>query len=100
MARARFKILKRCACACESALAREGVLAVVVGSVAYGDVQPESDLDLLVVSYPGKQWSEVIAIAEDAAHPYGVPVDVIFADTLWPAIRRTMLKDARHARDL
>jgi predicted nucleotidyltransferase len=92
--------LKRAARACESALAREGVRALVVGSVAYGDVQPESDLDLLIVSYPRKQWSEVIAIAEDAAQPYGVPVDVIFADTLPPAIRRTMLKDARRACDL
>jgi len=56
-----------------------------------------ADLDLLIVSYPGKRWSEVSAIAADAARPFGVPVDVIFADTLPPAVRSAMLKDARRA---
>ena len=98
--RARAGVLKRAARACESALARAGVRALVVGSVAYGSVRPASDLDLLVVSYPGKKWSEVGAIAQEAARPYGIPLDLIFADTLPAAIRRTMLKDARHARDL
>jgi len=63
-------------------------------------VRPESDLDLLVVSYPGKRWSEVSAIAAAAARPYGVPVDVIFADTLPPSVRDAMLKDARRASRL
>jgi predicted nucleotidyltransferase len=69
----------------------------VVGSLAYGGVHPASDLDLLVVSYPGKRWSEVSAIAAAAARPYDVPVDVVFADTLPPAVRSAMLKDARRA---
>jgi predicted nucleotidyltransferase len=95
--RARFAVLKRAARACESALARAGVRALVVGSVAYGGVRPQSDLDLLIVSYPGKKWSEVSSIAADAARPYAIPVDVIFADTLPQAVRQAMLKDARHA---
>ena len=99
-ARAGVLVLKRAARACEFALARTGVRALVIGSVAYGGVRAASDLDLLVVSYRGKKWSEVSAIAADAARPYGVPVDIIFADTLPPAIRRAMLKDARRADDL
>ena len=95
--RTRASVLRRAARACEAALARAGVRALVVGSLAYGGVRPESDLDLLVVSYPGKKWSEVSAVATAAARPYGVPVDVIFADTLPPAVRKAMLKDARRA---
>ena len=98
--RARAGVLRRAARACELALARAGVRALVVGSVAYGGAGPASDLDLLVVSYPDTRWSEVSAIASEAARPYGVPVDVIFADTLPHAVRRAMLKDARRARDL
>jgi predicted nucleotidyltransferase len=93
----RTSVLRRAARACEAALADPGVRALVVGSLAYGGVHRASDLDLLIVSHPGKKWSEVSAIAADAARPYGVPVDVIFADTLPPAVRRAMLKDARRA---
>jgi predicted nucleotidyltransferase len=95
--RTRASLLRRAARACEIALAGAGVRALVVGSLAYGGVGPESDLDLLIVSYPGKRWSEVSAIAAAAARPYGVPVDVIFADTLPPVVRSSMLKDARRA---
>ena len=100
LASARAGVLRQAARACEIALAKEGVRALVIGSLAYADIRPESDLDLLIVSYPGKQWSEVSRIAADAARPFDVPVDVIFADTLWPAIRRAMLKDARPASRL
>src|SRR3990172_4024534 len=98
--RTRESILRQAARACETALARAGVRALVVGSLAYGGVRPESDLDLLIVSYPGKKWSEVASAATEAARPYGVPVDVIFADTLPPAVRKAMLKDARRAGQL
>lgn len=74
--------------------------ALVVGSLAYGGVRAESDLDLLIVSYPGKKWGEVSSIAADAARAYDVPVDVIFADTLPAAVRQAMLKDARRASQL
>ena len=95
--RTRAAILRQAARACEAALAREGVRALVIGSLAYGGVRPTSDLDLLIVSYAGKKWSDVSRVAADASRPYGVPVDVIFADTLPPAIRKAMLKDARRA---
>lgn len=98
--RTRAAILRQAARACETALANEGVRALVIGSLAYGGVRPASDLDLLIVSYPGKKWSDVSRVAEDAARPYGVPVDVIFADTLPPEIRKAMLKDARRASHL
>jgi predicted nucleotidyltransferase len=96
----RASVLRQAARACERALAKAGVRVYVVGSLAYGGVRPESDLDLLIDSYPGKTWNEVSAVAAQAARPYGVPVDVIFADTLPPAVRRAMLKDARRARYL
>jgi predicted nucleotidyltransferase len=98
--RSRAGVLRRAARACESALAAAGVRARVVGSLAYGGVRPGSDLDLLILAYPGRSWAEVQTIAAGAARPYGVPVDVIFADTLPAAVRRAMLKDARRAGDL
>jgi predicted nucleotidyltransferase len=97
---ARPGILKQAAGACEAALARNGVRSLVVGSLAYGGVHEGSDLDLLIVSYEGKRWSDVSAIAAEAARPYGVRVDLIFADTLPPAVRKAMLKDARRASHL
>jgi predicted nucleotidyltransferase len=96
----RAGVLRRAARACDGALARIGVRALVVGSVAYGAVRDRSDLDLLVVSYPGKTWGQVRAAADEAARPFGVPVDVIFADTLPPAVKAAMLKDARRASQL
>lgn len=98
--RTRAGVLRRAARACDDALRSAGVRARVVGSLAYGDVRPESDLDLLVLAHPGRSWAQVQSLAEDAARPYGVPVDVIFADTLPAAVKRAMLKDARRASDL
>jgi len=98
--RTRAGILRRAARACETALRSAGVRARIVGSLAYGDVRPESDLDLLILEHPGRSWAEVQSIAADAARPFGVPVDVIFAETLPDAVRRTMLKDARRAGEL
>jgi predicted nucleotidyltransferase len=98
--RTRPGVLKQAARACGSALAEAGVRALVVGSVAYGAVRPESDLDLLIVSHAGKTWGQVRAVADEAAAPYGVPVDVIFAATLPPAVKKAMLKDARRASEL
>ena len=95
--RARSSVLRQAARACEAELAKAGVRVLVVGSVAYGGVRPDSDLDLLVVSYEGRKWSEVSSLAAEAARPHGVRVDVIFADTLPPAVRQAMLKDARRA---
>jgi predicted nucleotidyltransferase len=93
-------VLRQAARACGSALADAGVRALVIGSVAYGAVRPESDLDLLILSHAGKTWGQVRAVVDEAAGPYGIPVDVIFADTLPQAVRRAMLKDARRASEL
>jgi len=98
--RTRAGVLRRAARACEAAFAAAGVRARVVGSLAYGAVRPDSDLDLLILAHRGRSWAEVQAIAAGAARPYAVPVDVIFADTLPAAVRRAMLKDARRAGEL
>lgn len=98
--RTRAGVLRRVARACETALVGAGVRALVVGSVSYRAIRPESDLDLLIVSYAGKTWGLVRSTVDEAARPFGVQVDVIFADTLPPAVRKAMLKDARHARQL
>ena len=96
----RAGMLRQAARACERALTRSGVQSKVVGSLAYGAVHPESDLDLLVLSHAGKTWGQVRAVVDEAARPYGIPVDVIFADTLPRAVIRAMLKDARGASEL
>lgn len=98
--RTRAGLLRQAARACGSAFAKAGVRAYVVGSVAYGAVRPASDLDLLIVSHPGKSWGQVRAIVDDAAASFGVPIDVIFADTLPRAVRKALLKDARRASEL
>ena len=98
--RTRAGILRQAARACETALAGAGVRALVVGSVAYGAVRPKSDLDLLIVAYAGKTWGQVRSAVDEAARPYGIPVDVIYADTLPAAVRKAMLKDARRASEL
>ena len=95
--RTRAKILKLAAKACEAALEKAGVRALVVGSLAYGGVRPESDLDLLIVASAGRKWSEIHALALDAARPFDISVDVIFADTLPAAVKAVMLKDAKRA---
>ena len=95
--RTRAGILRQAARACETALAGAGVRALVVGSVAYGAVRPESDLDLLIVSYAGRTWGQVRS-------PWTKPpalrrsVDVIFADTLPPAVRRRCSRRALRRR--
>lgn len=93
-------LLRQAARACGSALADAGVGALVVGSVAYDAVHSESDLDLLIVSPAGQTWGQVRAVVDAAAEPYAIRVDLIFAETLPPAIRRAMLKDARRAGEL
>ena len=98
--RTRRGVLKHAARACGRALADAGVRALVVGSVAYGAVRSESDLDLLILSHVGKTWGQVRSAVDEAARPFGVPVDVIFADTLPPAVRKAMLKDARRVGEL
>ena len=88
-------ILNQAAQASSRALADARVDALVVGSVAYGAVGAESDLDLLIVYHKGKTRGQVRAIADEAAGSFGIPVDVIFADTLPRSVRKAMLKDAR-----
>jgi len=99
-ARSHLGLLRQAARAAEFALAQANVRALVVGSVAFGGAGPDSDLDVLVVSYPGRKWSEVTAIVADAVRRHGVRADVIFADTLPASVRRAMMKDAMRAGDL
>jgi predicted nucleotidyltransferase len=93
-------LLRQAARSCERALASAGVRSRVVGSLAYGDVRDDSDLDLLILSHAGMTWARVQALVDDAARPYRVPVDVIFAETLPPAVRQATLRDARRACEL
>ena len=68
---------------------------MVTGSAASGRAHAQSDLDLLVLTHPGRTWAQVEEIAFAAAAPYGVPVDVVFAENLPPAVRTVMLRQAR-----
>lgn len=87
--------LSRAALACLKALRAAGVHSMVTGSAASGGAHAQSDLDLLILSHPGSTWAQVEEIAFAAAAPYDVPVDVVFAEILPPAVRTVMLRQAR-----
>jgi predicted nucleotidyltransferase len=86
--------LSLAAAACLKALRAAKVNALVTGSAASGATHAGSDLDLLVLAHPGRSWAQVEEIAYAAAAPFGVPVDVVFIETLPPAVRTVMLRQA------
>jgi predicted nucleotidyltransferase len=86
--------LSLAAAACLKALRAAKVNALVTGSAASGAAHAGSDLDLLVLSHLGRSWAQVEEIAYAAAAPFGVPVDVVFIETLPPAVRTVMLRQA------
>ena len=67
----------------------------VFGSVARGEARPDSDVDLLIdIGDRVTPWfpGGLIADLEDLL---GRRVDVVFADSVLPALRDSVLRDAR-----
>ncbi len=67
----------------------------VFGSVAAGEVGPESDIDLLVKMDDDRSLLDMSALALDLTDLMGVKVDVISEDAIYWLLRRRILKEAR-----
>jgi predicted nucleotidyltransferase len=63
----------------------------VFGSVARGDADGASDVDLLVDLEPGGTLLDVLAFRREAERLLGVPVDVATSDMLKQRIRDQVL---------
>jgi predicted nucleotidyltransferase len=66
----------------------------VFGSLARGDAQPGSDLDMLVDMDPGRNLLDIIALKQDLEDLLGRKVDVVTEAALSPYIRDLVLNAA------
>lgn len=64
------------------------------GSVARGEDQPDSDLDLLVEMEPGRSLLDHIALKQDLEDLLGREVDVVTEASLHPRLRDRVLREA------
>ena len=68
----------------------------VFGSVARGDAEPGSDVDLLYVRVPGNDLGmSYFALQEDLEKLFGRPVDLVPKEGLHQVIRDQVLSDAQ-----
>ena len=75
--------------------ARYGAYNVrVFGSVARGDADADSDIDLLVDLEPGRSLLDLGGLLMELQSLLGRPVDVITEKGLRPRIREAVLKEA------
>ena len=65
------------------------------GSVARGDFDSESDIDLLVKMDEGRSLLDLSALTLDLRELLGVKVDVVSEDGLYWLLRRRILKESR-----
>jgi hypothetical protein len=76
--------------------ARHGARNIrVFGSVATGEVGPESDIDLLVKMDDDRSLLDMSALALDLMDLMGVKVDIVSEDAIYWLLRRRILKEAR-----
>jgi hypothetical protein len=74
---------------------RHGVINLrVFGSMARGDADENSDVDLLVLPLPGTSLFELGGLLADAQELLGRPVDVVSERALHPLIRDRVLAEA------
>lgn len=66
----------------------------VFGSVARGEAQLDSDLDLLVKLDPNRSLLDLIAIKQDLEDLLGCQVDVVTETAISPYFREQVLKEA------
>ena len=73
---------------------RHGVIhASLFGSVARGDANPESDVDLLVEFEQGRSLLDLAGLRLDLIEALGRAVDVTTRNGLHPKLRRRILSD-------
>lgn len=74
---------------------RQGISRLrVFGSLARGEAEAESDIDLLVDLKPGRTLLNLAAFRREAAEILDLPVDVATADMLKERIRDEVLNEA------
>ncbi len=66
----------------------------VFGSVARGEADSESDIDLLVNMEPGRRLLDLCGLLADIEDLLGCKVDVVTEDSLRERIRERVLKEA------
>jgi predicted nucleotidyltransferase len=64
------------------------------GSVARGEADAQSDIDLLVTVEPGRTMLDIIRFQLDLEDLLGARVDVVEDNALHPLIRRAVLDEA------
>jgi predicted nucleotidyltransferase len=67
----------------------------VFGSVARGEANEQSDVDLLVHFRDGASLFDLIDLKEDAEKMLGLPVDVVSDGGLSPYLKDRILNEAR-----
>jgi predicted nucleotidyltransferase len=66
----------------------------IFGSMARGEENPESDLDIIVEMEKGSSLLDIIAIKQDIEELLGRKVDVVTEASISPYIRNTVLREA------
>jgi predicted nucleotidyltransferase len=66
----------------------------IFGSVARGDADAESDVDVLVDLEPGRSLFDLGGLLVDLEDLLGCPVDVVSSRGLRPALRERVLAEA------
>jgi len=66
----------------------------VFGSMARGDMRPESDVDLLVRMEPRRSLLDLIALGQDLEALLGIRVDLVSENGLSPYLRDRILSEA------
>lgn len=83
-------------CGIKLLAARRGIEDVrVFGSMARGDAEADSDIDLLVSLPPGRSGLALGGLLMDVQELTGRRVDVVTAASLHPTIRDRVLREAR-----
>lgn len=76
-------------------LTRMGVRSVALfGSAARGDLQPDSDIDLLADLAPPYTYDRYIQVKFFLEDLFGRPVDLVMPETLKPRLRPYVEKEA------
>src|SRR5205814_4875198 len=70
----------------------------VFGSIARGDDQPNSDVDLLVEVEPGRTLLDVIALEQDLEDLLGRRVEILTDAGLSPYLQKRILAEAAALR--
>jgi predicted nucleotidyltransferase len=79
-------------------LAKRGVEARVIGSLARGDFLLHSDIDLLILRCPDELRYRIEGLVEDSLE--GMPFDVVYLDEVAPDSRAAILSPSLDASDL